>query len=30
MVVDVLRHDEGGRESDDKLLEKTLKNQCKN
>ena len=29
MVVDVLRHYEGGRESDDKLIEKTSKDQCK-
>ena len=29
MVVDVLRHYEGGRESDDKLIKKTSKNQYK-
>ena len=29
MVVDVLRHYEGGRESDDKLIAKSMKIQCK-
>ena len=30
MVVDVLRHYEGGRESDDKLIEKNLKTSTQN